>query len=466
MSHTASLLTPDKVAAESSFIGQEGINFIERKVLAMRHKWQQTDAFSDMGIDGYIELCRDVDGRRVGTNFIIQVQSRATDNAWQQENEIGFIFRVSERDLRYWLAGDHQVILVVSRPRTDEAYWISIKEYFGSLEAKKTRTIYFKKSLHRFDENVNLSLEQLAIPRDVPIDSQPQAKREIIEINLLPLLQHPPRIYVARTRFRKGNRLRARAQKIGVYPGRSWFLKRGKVFAFFPFDRLPWPKLIARGRYEEFSAKDWADSNHIDKERDFVRLLNEALAEFLASRDLMRVRFKRDSVHYYFLPDGKGIERTVTWGESNTPRNVVQSVTAKSDPSRILCYRHHALIPHFAKYGRQWFLIVEPTYYFTTDGRNAYLLREDYLAGMKRLERNLAVRNNVRFWIHWLTHQDLVSPRKENLIFGGPEVFASDYGINDSDWLSKADVDERDTVGNASEDREALVIDDDQLALI
>ena len=89
----------------------------------MRHKWQQTDAFSDMGIDGYIELCRDVDGKRVGTNFIIQVQSRATNTAWLQENEIGFVFRVGERDLRYWLAGDHQVILVVSRPRYNEAYW-------------------------------------------------------------------------------------------------------------------------------------------------------------------------------------------------------------------------------------------------------------------------------------------------------------------------------------------------------
>jgi Domain of unknown function (DUF4365) len=138
-----------KVAHHSGFIGQDGINLIATIVGSMRHLWTPTSAQSDLGIDGYIELCRDTeDGKRVATNFIIQVQSKATHSSWSREDENGFVYNVDERDLRHWLAGNHPVILVLSRPSTCEAYWISIKDYFTSFEAKKTRTIYFKKSIH------------------------------------------------------------------------------------------------------------------------------------------------------------------------------------------------------------------------------------------------------------------------------------------------------------------------------
>jgi Domain of unknown function (DUF4365) len=72
-----------KVAHHSGFIGQDGINLIATIVGSMRHLWTPTSAQSDLGIDGYIELCRDSeDGKRVATNFIIQVQSKATHSSW------------------------------------------------------------------------------------------------------------------------------------------------------------------------------------------------------------------------------------------------------------------------------------------------------------------------------------------------------------------------------------------------
>jgi hypothetical protein len=458
----------NKIADESGFIGQDGINLIATIVGKMRHLWTPTTGQSDKGIDGYIELCRDGEnGKRVATNFIIQVQSKGTGGTWPNEDDSSFTYKVEERDLKHWLAGNHPVILIVSRPKTNEAYWVSVKEYFSTLEAKKTRTIYFKKRLHRFDESADLLIQKLAIPAEAAVGVQPAAKRERIESNLLPLLAFPRTIYFAGTRFKSTDSIRAAAKKLDCYPGRSWFTKWGNVYSFNSLDAEPWPRLTTKGRRGNIPSDKWAKAEDQTIRNDFVRLLNDALAEFLAAHDLIRLRLRRDYIMYYFAPDEKNIERSATWGDGNTPRMVVQRVESKTDPSRILCYRHHALVSQFRRLGGRWYLSIEPTYHFTRDGKEPYALREDYVAGMKKLEKHQAVRNNVRFWTYWLTHQDLLNPRKENLVFGTPEAFAAEYGINDVEWLSKADIEEKESLGEEeTRDSRKIVVDGRQLGLL
>ena len=101
------------------------------------------------------------------------------------------------------------------------------------------------------------------------------------------------------------------------------------------------------------------------------------------------------------------------------------------------------------------------------DGQREYPLREEYLAGTKRLERHQAVRNNVRFWVHVLTHRDLFDERRELLAFQLPLQFQTDFGIPDPDWLSNADAEERERVGVEDEEiSKRIVADREQLSLI
>src|ERR1051326_1377731 len=109
----------------NSVIGQQGINSIERIVLAMGFVWYPTGAM-EAGIDGIIEI-RDANSGEV-TNSIIQVQSKATKGPFQAETADGFDYLCEEKDLEYWLCGNAPVILIRSRPDTNEAYWISIKD--------------------------------------------------------------------------------------------------------------------------------------------------------------------------------------------------------------------------------------------------------------------------------------------------------------------------------------------------
>jgi len=107
-------------------IGARGVNLIERRILEMGFLWYPSVGV-EAGIDGRLEI-RNEDSEV--TNCIVSVQSKATDGAFEGETQSELTFTCSERDLRYWLKGNLPVIVVYSRPRTDEAYWLSVKDYF------------------------------------------------------------------------------------------------------------------------------------------------------------------------------------------------------------------------------------------------------------------------------------------------------------------------------------------------
>src|SRR5207302_8398859 len=115
---------PVKKITESQMIGDQGVALIKTRVLAMGLLWYESGG-TEAGIDGTIEMR---DGRTgEATNQIVQVQSRATAAAFTAETEMSFEYLCDERDLAYWLGGNAPVVLVRSRPKTDEAYWVSIK---------------------------------------------------------------------------------------------------------------------------------------------------------------------------------------------------------------------------------------------------------------------------------------------------------------------------------------------------
>ena len=139
-----------KKILHTDIIGQQGINLIESACLKMGFLWYPTGL--EAGIDGYIEIRNTSTGEV--TNCIIQVRSRATEQPFEGDNGSTFEYRCSEKDLDYWLSGNAPVILIRSRPKTNEAYWASLKDRFRDATARKGRKVVFDKASDRFDENV------------------------------------------------------------------------------------------------------------------------------------------------------------------------------------------------------------------------------------------------------------------------------------------------------------------------
>jgi len=81
-------------------------------------------------------------------------------------------------------------------------------------------------------------------------------------------------------------------------------------------------------------------------------------------------------------------------------------------------------------------LEITPTYYFTRDGYRLWRYHQDKLSGIKRLERNPNVLDQVLFWKAYLTKPaNMFAAEYPFLKFGELQEFRLEAGINEEVWL-------------------------------
>ena len=102
-------------------------------------------------------------------------------------------------------------------------------------------------------------------------------------------------------------------------------------------------------------------------------------------------------------------------------------------------FRHSAVRTQFFRFGKQWFLELTPTYFFTQpDGITQSRFHEDWLKRIKEFEKNSAVLGQAVMWEHLLLAEDLFAPYPY-LAFGPLLSFTSDRGIDDGAWTASED---------------------------
>ena len=182
-----------KTATRQDLTGERGIYLIQKICGDMGFPFQRTGF--DKGIDGYMEIVDSSTG--TATNNIILVQSKATTGGFIAETGEGFDYYCDERDLTYWISGNAPVILVVSNPDRNEAYWVSIKDYFKDLLVHKAHKVHFNKETNRFDVGSKLELIGMATPKDAGVYLSPLPKHETLCSNLLEVDTLSETIFVA-----------------------------------------------------------------------------------------------------------------------------------------------------------------------------------------------------------------------------------------------------------------------------
>lgn len=253
-------------------IERQGVALIAKIVADMGHLWNEPQ--NDFGTDGYIELV-DPTAEKASSRIVL-VQSKATSVAFG-DRPIGFT--CDEDDLRYWLNGNAPVILIRSHPSSEQAYWVSIKDYFTAHpEQRASRRILFDRDADRFDASCASALWDLSRPRLDGLHLGTPPVHESLVSNLLPVESFPDTIYVADASVRKEAEARAVfADTPGRWP-RAWILWSERIYSFTD----PGESLLARvcaGPVSSFSAADWAYSSDEDQRRRFVWLLKAALGE-------------------------------------------------------------------------------------------------------------------------------------------------------------------------------------------
>jgi hypothetical protein len=421
-----------KTIHQNTVLGEQGVALIAKRVWEMGCIWYATGGV-EAGIDGTIELRDSETGEAF--NCIIRVQSKATAGSFQGETATALHYLCDERDLDYWLRGNAPVILVVSRPSTGEAYWVSVKDYFGDPTARRSRRVTFDKQRDRFDVTCRSSLARLALPRDAGIYFTPLQKREVLYSNLLPVTYVAEDLYIAETSFRFADRLWGDLRRYDSNAGGEWLLKNQRLFSFHDLTEYPWNQLCETGTVERFQSDEWAFSDEPDRQRDFVRLLNEALR----TKTRPDLENSRKKACLYFAPTKDRTTRHFAYqgpSGTRTSRAVFQSYQAKAIRDHIYYYRHSAFQHRFRRFGNTWYLEITPTYHFTNDGYHLHRDYEGLLSGIKRIEHNPAVLGQVVMWADYLGRRgDLFTQEYPFLRFAPLTTFDLEGGIDEEAWL-------------------------------
>jgi hypothetical protein len=442
-------------------LGQQGINLIERIVLQdLRCTWTPTHSASDVGIDGYIDICDPQTGESL--NIIVQVQSKATFGRWESETDDSFAYRVNLRDLRHWIGGNAPMILVLSRPATSEAYWVAVRDYFSD-PGRRGNTIVFNKKSNRFDCGALALLQQIAKPAGMGLYLGPPPIAEKLWSNLLPVSRYHPVIHSAETSHRKRDEIRSALSKAGHKNAFAWILKDGKIYSFFDLSTDPWSAFSRQGTIQSFPSDDWALSKDLVRRTDFVQLLAAALRGYLGSKAIWYHQPENGAGYFYFAPSKDLREREVPWKALKaSKRSVFTSYRSKKEPERVAYYRHLAFETRFHRFENQWYLEVTPTYHFTRDGKEEHPYAGELIGNIKRIEKHAAVAAHLRFLSFVLTARDRDLLTEDNplelVTLVEPRSFPVDFGIPESDWLKRADEEEKELL--VGSDNQGLLFDE------
>lgn len=427
---------PPKKIRQQSITGLRGMTLVQDILLEIGFVVYPTGDV-EAGTDAFIEI-RDSNTGEV-TNLVIQLQSKATEKKFESETETSFVYRCDADDLNYWLMGNIPFILVMSRPTTREAYWVSIKDYFKTPEKRKARKITFDKQRDRFDASCRENLIQLAMPADAGLYFAPPIRQETLYSNLLKVTCFPERIYVADTPYRKAEDLRAELKVRKEYDENEWLLRNKRIYSFKDLDRYPWQMLCDIGTLESFDAKEWALSDDNERQRDFVQLMNYCLRAKTRTLDLW---WRKDQKCYFFKPTDDLSTRSLSYKSivNQTSRDVFRAYYKVGKMDEIAFYRHSAFKGYFQRYDGEWYLEITPTYYFTRDGKTTDGFYEARLKKIKEIEDNPAVLGQIIMWAEYLSSQDkggLFGSPYPLLKFGELQTFEIEQGINDKAWLPR-----------------------------
>lgn len=461
-----------KRITREQILGETAVQFIGRRFLEMGFPWHPTNAPLEAGIDGFVEI-RDVQSGEA-TNAWIAVQSKARTTL-EKETDGSFEFTCTPRDLDYWRRGNMPVLLVVSRPERNEAWWVPVKEYFRADPTRQqSRRIRFDKTANALAGSTTGDLLRIVQAAGAGTYFRPAPRRERLHTNLLEVTRLPQLIYRAKTKLRDRDEFYKELKLKIEYPPREWIFHDKLIYSVHDLRDEPWASACDISTVDPFEAEKWAISENPDERRLFVWMLNECLGSF-ARKIGMRYTKEEDALVFKKTKDLSPRVRRYKSRQQWASRPVFREYRGDGDPPKYQYYRHVGFEPRFHFFDGLWCLQINPTYLFTSDGDKTHPYHQEYLSKLKSIEGSGAVGGTVAMFASLLRDRDgLFDTNYPHLGFGKLLDAELDVGIDDKLWamndkkkISEQPVD--DAVGIAeiepNSDDSPLFEDDGETAL-
>ncbi len=177
-----------------------------------------------------------------------------------------------------------------------------------------------------------------------------------------------------------------------------------------------------------------------DYERVFKSLLGCCLRQKLYQK---RVLWQNQEKLFIFSPEIQGENKRIEewYGESkkNPSRTVYECKMKKNKPDEISFCKHFAFRVKYKLFGEQWYIAIQPEWYFSFDGYKKSFYAKDKIDWLKKNENNRTVFNHVKFIAYFLKYDkqsDIFTKRKKYnfLSFGEVVVFNNSPFLDDKDW--------------------------------
>jgi hypothetical protein len=381
----------------------------------------------EAGTDGFVELRDRSSGDMLSAVF--RVQSKATENgrAWTFETEASFAFNCKERDIGDWVASNVPVVLVCCDTKRQVAYWKDVTRYFADPARRQSRQVVFDKALDVFDPRAADALAGVAIPKTAGIYIPPRARNEQLVSNLITVVGHPKHVWVAPALVTHMRDVEEVLRPAGI--GVECFLRGERLVSFRPFDESEWSELCDIDAVDRVAASEWAESDDPVKQHEFAELLRRALGEKV-----------RESINYHRK------DRLFYWRAGKDLSDVrlpggrcVFRVYRKKNSDEIKYCRHFGFRAQFLCLDGSWYLEVNPQYRFTSDGHRPAKYEADNISGLKRMQHNDSVRQEIQAVAAFLNQSaTLLTPEHHLITFGELLRFEVEFGFDEGTWRARA----------------------------
>ena len=263
----------------------------------------------------------------------------------------------------------------------DRAWWKHIDAWFSDPVRRRTRRVVFDKVDDLFGR---ASAQQVAAAATPLVEPLPLVRAsETLSSNLLTVISFAPEIFWAPTSITDRTEAWAEMKRHGSYEG-GFLLAQGRLFSLGSFPSALTP--LCTGESTSFPTAEWSESQDPDVQRRFVSLLNATIRAVHHGE----LRFHRERGYVYHLLTSNLAGKKVK-GEVGSGRTVFKVYRTQDDRNKVRYCRHYAAWLNFRRWEEEWYLEISPTYHFTIDGERESLYASEYIAGIKRLERNPAV---------------------------------------------------------------------------
>jgi hypothetical protein len=188
----------------------------------------------------------------------------------------------------------------------------------------------------------------------------PERVRDALLGNLLEVTSFPPLVWSAPTDKKSSREVRAE-----VPDAEGHIIRSNTLFTFADLsnERCHLRQVVNVSDLQNQATREWLLDT--EKAGSWIALLNQALTSHLSK---LAIR-KEDKGRYFFRPNKDGTTRLWRNGKDRA-REVAAKKINPTDSSTF--WVHHAARIRFKRLGDRFFLMIEPTYFFTTDGETAF----------------------------------------------------------------------------------------------